>query len=110
LGEATKRLINRPRPTLGRFNPVGGLAHGPSLPSTHVSNYVSVFGFATWILWRKRSPAALPAGLVALALVILVGPSRIHSGDHRWGDVAAGYGFGAAYLAALIALAGGIKR
>jgi len=105
VGEVTKRLVNRPRPTFGRFNPIGGMAQGASFPSTHVSDYVATFGFASWILRHRRSRAALPAGVLAAALVALIGPSRVLTGDHRWSDVAGGYALGAAYLAALIALA-----
>ncbi|MDQ6877364.1 MAG: phosphatase PAP2 family protein [Candidatus Dormibacteraeota bacterium] len=105
LGEMAKRVINRPRPPLGRFNPMGGMAQSPSFPSTHVSNYVAYFGFASWILWHRRSRVAVPAAALGLALVGLIGPSRVRSGDHRWSDVAGGYIFGGVYLAALIALA-----
>jgi membrane-associated phospholipid phosphatase len=105
VGEGAKRLFHRPRPLLGRFNPLGGTARGPSFPSTHVSNYTATFGFASWILWRKRSPIALPASAIALSLVGLIGPSRVLTGDHRWSDVAGGYALGLLYLAALIAFA-----
>jgi membrane-associated phospholipid phosphatase len=105
IGELLKRMVRRPRPVLGRLNSAGGRSAGPSFPSTHASNYAATFGFATWILWRKRRRAALPVGIVALALVGLAGPSRVRTGDHRWSDVAAGYALGVAYLATLIGVA-----
>lgn len=107
LGEVAKRLVDRPRPTLGRFNPLGGVSRGASFPSTHVANYVATFGFSSWLLWRTRSPVALPASITALILSGLIGPSRVRTGDHRWSDVAGGYLLGFGFLAALIAIARG---
>jgi membrane-associated phospholipid phosphatase len=103
--DVVKRIVNRPRPFPGRFNPVGGMSQDPSFPSSHVSAYVVTFGFASWILHRRRSPATVPASILGLGLVGLIGPSRVHTGDHRWSDVAGGYLLGAACLGALIALA-----
>ena len=105
IGEVIKRLFHRPRPLLGRFNPVGGRASGSSFPSTHVSNYAATFGLAIWILRRRRSRTALPVSALGLGLMGLVGPSRVITGDHRWSDVAAGYSLGVAYLAVVIAFA-----
>jgi membrane-associated phospholipid phosphatase len=105
IGELLKRTLRRPRPVRGRLNPTGGGGAGPSFPSTQASNYAATFGFATWILWRKRSPAAVPFGTLGLALVGLTGPSRTRTGAHRWSDIVGGYGLGLVYLAALIALA-----
>jgi membrane-associated phospholipid phosphatase len=100
-----KRLVNRPRPMPGRLNPRGGMPQGPSFPSSHVSDYVVTLGFASWVLRRKRSPAALPVALTSAGLIGLIGPSRVRTGDHRWSDVVAGYVLGAAYLVVLIRLA-----
>jgi len=100
-----KRLVNRPRPMPGRLNPRGGMPQGPSFPSSHVSDYVATLGFASWILWRRRSPLAVPVAVTSVGLIGLIGPSRVRTGDHRWSDVAAGYVLGAAYLAILVRLA-----
>ncbi len=105
IGELTKRAVNRRRPVRGRFHRMVRHASGGSFPSTHASNYTTAFGFATWLLWRHRSHAALPAAVLSFALVALIGPSRVHSGDHRWSDVAAGYALGLAYLATLMVFA-----
>jgi membrane-associated phospholipid phosphatase len=105
IGEGAKRLFHRPRPLLGRFIPLGGTARGSSFPSTHVSNYTATFGFACWILWRKRSRIALPASAIALSLIGLIGPSRVLTGDHRWSDVGGGYAMGLLYLATMIGFA-----
>jgi membrane-associated phospholipid phosphatase len=105
VGAAAKRLIGRPRPFPGRLNPRAGMPQDPSFPSTHVSEYVTTFGFASWLLWRRRSPARVPVAIRSLAAVGLIGPSRVRTGDHRWSDVAGGYLLGAAAFTALIALA-----
>jgi membrane-associated phospholipid phosphatase len=105
LAELVKRAVGRPRPMPGRFNPLGGMSQAPSFPSSHASDYVAVFGFASWLLWRRGSQVAGQATLLALGFIGLVGPSRVRTGDHRWSDVVGGYALGGAYLAALIAAA-----
>ncbi len=110
LGAAVKRVANRPRPFPGRLDPRGGMSQSPSFPSTHVASYLAIFGFGTWLLWQRRSALALPATLVALPLILLVGPSRVRTGDHRWSDVVGGYLLGGAYLAGLVALASRTSR
>ncbi|HZC31883.1 MAG TPA: phosphatase PAP2 family protein, partial [Candidatus Bathyarchaeia archaeon] len=72
---------------------------------SHMSDYVATLGFASWILWRRRSPIAVPVAVTSVGLIGLIGPSRVRTGDHRWSDVAAGYVLGAVYLAILIRLA-----
>ena len=105
IGEMLKRAIGRRRPLLGRLTPRGGTASGPSFPSTHVANYVSLLGFAAWLLGRVRSPIAIPTGAAALAMIAAIGPSRVATGDHRWSDVVGGYVLGTVYLAMMIVLA-----
>ena len=113
IGHGIKRIVDRPRPFPGRLDPRGGMSQSPSFPSTHVSKYVAVFGFASWLLWRRRSVLAVPAAVWSAALIALIGPSRIKTGDHRSSDVIAGYVLGSAYLAVLVALAAhdrGLRR
>jgi membrane-associated phospholipid phosphatase len=110
IGEAIKQLVHRPRPFPGRLDPRGGMSQGPSFPSTHVSKYVAVFGFASWVLWRRRSVLALPAVVGSAGLIALVGPGRITTGDHRPSDVVAGYVVGAAFLGVLVGLASRDRR
>ena len=52
-----------------------------------------------FLLWRRHGPRAL-----ALALVGLVGPSRIQQGHHWPTDVAASYLLGSAYVTGIVAL------
>jgi membrane-associated phospholipid phosphatase len=102
-GEAVKRIVNRPRPAPARFNVLAQTSHGPSFPSTHVSTYTVQFGLAGWLLSRRLGRvAALPA----IALIALIGPARVRSGEHRPSDVAAGYVLGAAWLGVMAWLTG----
>ena len=77
IGHGIKRAVDRPRPFPGRLDPRGGMSQSPSFPSTHVSKYVAVFGFASWLLWRHRSVLVVPAAVASVALIGLIGPSRI---------------------------------
>jgi membrane-associated phospholipid phosphatase len=101
-GELAKRIVNRPRPAPARFNLLARTSHGPSFPSTHVTTYTVQFGLAGWLLSRRLGRvAAVPA----IALIALIGPARIRSGEHRASDVAAGYVFGGAWLGVMVWLA-----
>jgi undecaprenyl-diphosphatase len=79
---------------------------GTSFPSGHVLTFVGFYGFLAYLVSRRVDPIALRAALVAslVALIALVGPSRVHQGHHWASDVAGSYLFGAAYLLALIEL------
>lgn len=103
---ATKHLINRPRPPLGFISRVVGRSRGPSFPSSHVATYVGTLGFAVWAVRHDRSRGAILGRLVGLALIALIGPSRVHTGNHRWSDVLGGYALGAVWLAAVVRGAG----
>lgn len=102
---AIKVGIGRPRPIDGVvevFTP----EQGYSFPSGHVMYYTVFFGFVAflllarlpnnWLRWLLSAPA--------LALVALVGPSRIILGSHWLSDVIAAYLLGFALLAVAIEL------
>jgi membrane-associated phospholipid phosphatase len=101
LGAGLKRVINRPRPITASLPILGHRGRGPSFPSTHVANYVSVYGWAAWLLHR-RAPMA---SAVLVLLIAAIGPSRVRAGDHWASDVLAGYVLGGAYLAILVTAA-----
>ena len=96
-----KQLVRRPRPiraaetSPGRYVPMPNSA---SFPSGHTA---SAFAFAYAV------GSTLPAAVVPLgALAFAVGYSRVHTGVHFPGDVAAGAMIGIAGAAAVSALAG----
>jgi undecaprenyl-diphosphatase len=101
---AAKRLANRSRPLAPEVQVVLAPLHGTSFPSGHVLTYVGLYGFLAYLLgtrirgYRTRLIALTPP----LALVVLVGPSRIHQGHHWLTDVLASYLLGGSYVTALI--------
>jgi membrane-associated phospholipid phosphatase len=79
---------------------------GTSFPSGHVLTYVGFYGFLGYLLaLRLEQPVVRDLGAgAAVALIALIGPSRIQQGHHWPTDVAASYLLGAAYLLILIEL------
>jgi len=102
-----KATMRRPRPVADDtlavvVAPLGG----SSFPSGHVLSYVGLYGFAAYLATVLVRPVALRRLLVGglLALVGLVGPSRIHQGHHWFTDVTASYLLGTSYVIGLAAL------
>lgn len=103
LNAAIKAAIGRPRPVedlVAIFAPVSGF----SFPSGHVMFYSVFFGFLAFLAWARLRPSPLRALLLTLlvALVALVGPSRIILGAHWLSDVVAAYLLGGLILALAI--------
>jgi undecaprenyl-diphosphatase len=106
LATALKGLARRPRPIATQVNVVIAPLGGTSFPSGHVLSYVGTYGFLAYLLSSRVKDPQLRRLLVAppVALVALVGPSRIHQGHHWLTDVLASYLLGISYVAALAAL------
>lgn len=105
VSEALKALARRPRPAeADAIEIVAAPLRGSSFPSGHVLTYVGVYGFLAHVLGAHipgRRLRALGIG-VPLALVGLVGPSRIQAGHHWPTDVLGSYLVGLPLLALLI--------
>lgn len=101
LNRALKELFQRSRPLHehGWAN-----AGGWSFPSGHSSGSLVAYGMLAWLLMRYTPrPMHLPLSLVAIAIALLVGYSRIVLQVHWFSDVLAGFMLGSAWLAVCIA-------
>jgi membrane-associated phospholipid phosphatase len=102
LSEGLKALARRPRPAQAdAIEVVAGPLRGSSFPSGHVLTYVGLYGFLAHLV-EAHVDAAWPrrAGVAALvALVGLVGPSRVQQGHHWPSDVLGSYLVGLPLLA-----------
>ena len=106
ISATVKLAVGRPRPAPEDVRVVPGRIGGSSFPSGHVLIYSGVYGFLAFLLEtlvrpdkvRRASTAAL------VAIIALVGPSRIYLGHHWFTDVVASYLLGSSYLLALMAI------
>jgi membrane-associated phospholipid phosphatase len=107
-----KAAVRRPRPLPPQVQVVVAPLGGTSFPSGHVLTYVGVYGFLAYLASVLIRGAALRRAVVTplVALVALVGPSRIHEGHHWPTDVLASYLLGLGYVELLIALYDRLKR
>lgn len=106
LASGLKWLMKRPRPVAGAdLRVVAAPLGGSSFPSGHVITYMGTYGFAAYLAATRLRERAGRRPIVAalLALLALVGPSRIYQGHHWPTDVTASYLFGTSYLVGLTA-------
>ena len=100
-----KEAMDRPRPVAGTdLRVVAAPLGGSSFPSGHVITYVGTYGFIAYLaatLPRDASVRITATGSL-LALLALVGPSRIYQGHHWPTDVTASYLLGTSYLIAVV--------
>ncbi|NTV55089.1 MAG: phosphatase PAP2 family protein [Candidatus Moranbacteria bacterium] len=91
-----KRLVHRPRPSIAYY-----VEPSFSFPSGHATLSVALYGFIAYMLLRnvkrKRRYQTIILFLT-LAIVFLVGLSRIYLGVHFLSDVWSGYLLGALWL------------
>ncbi len=101
LNVALKALVGRARPT-GEVVQLYVAARGWSFPSGHVMFYTAFYGGLAGFARRRLAPGIERAAITALCatLIGLVGLSRVFLGAHWPTDVAAGYGYGLAWLLA----------
>ncbi len=103
LGTLIKHLVLRPRPSATLVHVVQALA-SPGFPSGHVLGTTVLAGFVTFLLFTLLRPSALRTALLAgtLALLALMGLSRIYEGEHWFSDVMGAYLLGSLWLALTI--------
>jgi membrane-associated phospholipid phosphatase len=75
---------------------------GHNFPSGHVAFITSVIGYLGWVAARQRQPVIT---VLALLLVLGMGPARVVAGAHLVSDVIAGYLVGGAVLVLAVAVA-----
>ena len=104
LGSATSYLttliVHRPRP-LGYGIHIQMFVTGYwSFPSGHVEHAVAFFGLLLFLTYQMRRPGwwVWPLRVLLVAIIILMGPSRMLEGEHWLSDVVAGYLYGAFWL------------
>lgn len=104
IGGVLKMVVGRHRPLPSQVHVVQAIT-SPSFPSGHTLHYTVFYGFIAFVLFtafRPSWPRNVLIG-VCLALIVLVGPSRIYLGEHWLSDVVGGYLIGALFLVPLIA-------
>ncbi|TAK34985.1 MAG: phosphatase PAP2 family protein [Chloroflexota bacterium] len=101
--ELVKILVARPRPSSNVVNVFETLREY-GFPSAHVTHYVIFYGFLFFLFWTLLPGSWLRtvALLVPVALMLLVGPSRIYLGAHWASDVLGAYLLGGLWLVILI--------
>lgn len=105
LAFALKELVHRTRPFPVAQNATGLIQsiNQYSYPSGHVLFFVVFFGFFTFLAWiHFTGHARVIVIAVCLALIVLVGPSRVFLGEHWASDVVGSYIIGAIWLFVLI--------
>lgn len=92
-----KQWFARPRPELAYY-----LENSYSFPSGHATAAVSFYGFIAYYFYRRQKTRArkLMVLISALAIILLIGFSRLYLGVHYLSDVLAGYAVGLVWLAA----------
>jgi membrane-associated phospholipid phosphatase len=100
-----KDLIQRPRPAATLVHVLASLTDS-SFPSGHVMFYASFFGFIVFLAFTLLKPSWKRSLLLAFfsLLVLLVGISRIYTGEHWASDVLGAYLLGSLTLVAVIQL------
>jgi len=99
LGDFTLgEIVDRGRPFAGSDNPT------PAFPSGHVFGSTVFFGFIGFLAayYRMKIKILVPLLSLLAALIVLVGPARIHVQAHWPSDVAAGYLLAALWLLVII--------
>jgi membrane-associated phospholipid phosphatase len=96
----TNQLVRRPRPMGHGLHVLQHITNYFSFPSGHVIHALAFFGFLVFLTYQTRRPAPWLwiVRVVLVALIVLMGPSRILEGEHWPSDVVEGLLYGALWL------------
>ncbi len=99
IGELVKMAVQRPRPDEHLVRVIQRLPDS-GFPSSHVVEFTAFCGFLAYLAHRSMSPSWRRTGAVWLlaAVIVLMGPSRIHQGAHWFSDVMGAYLLGSIWL------------
>ena len=100
---ALKLAINRPRPSAALVH-VLSPEQGNGFPSGHAFFAILILGLTAYFISVnvKNRILRIPALAGLIALIILIGTSRVYLGAHWPSDVIGGYVIGGVFLTALI--------
>ncbi len=91
---ALKALVGRSRPGQG---PTDDLVATASFPSGHVVRVTVTLGVLLALIAWDHPRWRMPAVLVSVAFLLVVGAARVASGEHWPSDVVGGYLLGGAW-------------
>ncbi|GAB2832062.1 phosphatase PAP2 family protein [Lentzea nigeriaca] len=101
LNAVVKRAVQRARPTVP--DPLT-TAHGLSFPSGHAQSAAVTYATVLVVFWPvMRSAGRRVAVVLAAAMVLGIGLSRVALAVHYVSDVLAGYALGTAWFLAMVA-------
>jgi undecaprenyl-diphosphatase len=105
LDNMVKDLVNRHRPTADLVRIIVHL-DGPSFTSGHVTSFTVFYGFMLFLTFTRQKPSWQRTALSTIlgTLILLVGISRIYSGEHWPSDVLGSYLLGGLWLAVIITI------
>ena len=105
LANVVKWIVARPRPAADLVHVAHHIA-SPGFPAGHVLNLTPFAGFICYLAFVRWPPSWRRTALIALLLlsIAMMGPARIHDGEHWPSDVLGAYLLGFVWLSVVVAI------